>query len=239
MNCWVRTTDQTVIKMSDKELSHQDSALLFINSLQNELAKTKAAAQSQRNQADPLKMPLPSQQIRRLQNPRGESQSEHSLQPQGTILTVDQARRKPKDDDPDLFTLVGDEVCRRPLFFGDADFLLFQCRILLSASRHRLEAWGGNQPRPECLVPRCVSSNVVRIRVKGKRNPSGCAQSPGDGRCRGMRDILLTSDFSSRPVRDEERKPFIDESVRNQEAQSETMDDNRVNGSSITEYNKL
>jgi hypothetical protein len=67
------------MKMSDKELSHQDSALLFINSLQNELAKTKAAAHSQQYQAEPLKMPPPSQQIRHLQNPRGESQSEYSL----------------------------------------------------------------------------------------------------------------------------------------------------------------
>jgi hypothetical protein len=114
------------MKMSDKEMSHQDSALLFINGLQNELAKTKAAAHSQRYQAEPA----PSQQIRRLQNPRGESESEHSLQPQGTMLTADQARRKPKDDNPDLFTSVGDEICRRPLFFKDADFLLFQCGIL-------------------------------------------------------------------------------------------------------------
>jgi hypothetical protein len=65
------------MKMSDKEPSHQDSALLFINSLQNELAKMKATAQDQHYHAEPLKMPSPSQQIRRLQNPRVELQSEH------------------------------------------------------------------------------------------------------------------------------------------------------------------
>jgi hypothetical protein len=59
--------------MADKELSHQESALLFIINLQNELAKTNSSGQ------DHSKMPPP-QQIRRLQNSRGDPQSEHRSQ---------------------------------------------------------------------------------------------------------------------------------------------------------------
>jgi len=70
--------------MSDKELSHQDSALLFINTLQDELVKTNATTQAQRHHAEPLKTAPPTQQIMRLQIPKGESQSESVLQPQGT-----------------------------------------------------------------------------------------------------------------------------------------------------------
>jgi hypothetical protein len=70
--------------MSDKELSHQDSALLFINTLQDELAKTNATTQAQRHHPEPLKRAPPTQQIRRLQIPKGESQSKGALQPQGT-----------------------------------------------------------------------------------------------------------------------------------------------------------
>jgi hypothetical protein len=62
--------------MADKELSHQESALLFINSLQSELAKANLSAQGQKNQQQ---MPPP-QQIRRIQNPRGDPQSEHRSQ---------------------------------------------------------------------------------------------------------------------------------------------------------------
>jgi hypothetical protein len=65
--------------MADRELSHQESALLFINSLQNELAKTNLSAQGHRSQKSPQEMP-PSQQIRRLQNPRGDPDSEHRSQ---------------------------------------------------------------------------------------------------------------------------------------------------------------
>jgi len=68
-----------ITKMPEKEMSHQESALLFINNLQNELAKESSTAQGQCSQTDSTKMPPP-QQIRRLQNPRGETQSEHSLE---------------------------------------------------------------------------------------------------------------------------------------------------------------
>jgi hypothetical protein len=71
--------------MPDQELSHQESALLFIHNLQNELAKTNSIAQRQHSQAEPKKMPPPpppppQEQIRRLQNPKAEPQSKHRLQ---------------------------------------------------------------------------------------------------------------------------------------------------------------
>jgi hypothetical protein len=65
--------------MADKELSHQESVLLFINSLQDELAKTNSSAQDHRYQKSSQEMPPP-QQIRRLQNPRGDPQGEHRSQ---------------------------------------------------------------------------------------------------------------------------------------------------------------
>jgi hypothetical protein len=65
--------------MADKELSHQESALLFINSLQSELAKANLSAQGHGSQKNQQQMPPP-QQIRRFQNPRGDPQSEHRSQ---------------------------------------------------------------------------------------------------------------------------------------------------------------
>jgi hypothetical protein len=62
--------------MADKELSHQESALLFINNLQNELAKANLSAEGHRSQKSPQEMPPP-QQIRRLQNPKGDPHSKH------------------------------------------------------------------------------------------------------------------------------------------------------------------
>ena len=88
--------------MPDKELSHQDSALLFIKNLQNELAKTNSSAQGQGSQAKPQKMPPPPQS-RRSQNQQGESQSEHRLQLGCTVLTLEQVLRSPTGDDTEEF----------------------------------------------------------------------------------------------------------------------------------------
>jgi hypothetical protein len=65
--------------MADKELSHQECALLFINNLQSELAKANLSAQGHGSQKSQQQMPPP-QQTRRLQNPRGDPQSEHRSQ---------------------------------------------------------------------------------------------------------------------------------------------------------------
>jgi hypothetical protein len=62
--------------MAERELSHQESALLFINNLQEELAKANLSAPGHCSQEKSQKMPPP-QQIRRLQNPRADSQGEH------------------------------------------------------------------------------------------------------------------------------------------------------------------
>ena len=67
------------MKMADKEPSHQECALLFINNLQNELAKTNLSAQGPGSQKNQQQMPPP-QKIRRLQIPRGDPQSEHRSQ---------------------------------------------------------------------------------------------------------------------------------------------------------------
>jgi hypothetical protein len=65
--------------MADKELSHQECALLFINNLQSELAKTNLSAQGHGSEKNQQQM-APPEKIRRLQIPRGDPQSEHKSQ---------------------------------------------------------------------------------------------------------------------------------------------------------------
>ena len=56
--------------MPDKELSQQDSTLIFLNSLQKELAKTNSHSQGKHSQGDPPKMASPENR-----NSKGDSQS--------------------------------------------------------------------------------------------------------------------------------------------------------------------
>ena len=83
--------------MPDKELSHQDSTLLFIRNLQNELAKTTPTGQSKHSEQDLAKMPPP--QNGRSQNSKAESQSEHTSRSGCTLLTAEQAQRNLKNGD--------------------------------------------------------------------------------------------------------------------------------------------
>jgi len=64
--------------MTEKELSHHESALQFINNLQRELAKTNSSTTAQRSDSEARDMAPP--QIRRLQKSKAEIRDSQKAQ---------------------------------------------------------------------------------------------------------------------------------------------------------------
>ena len=62
--------------MPEKQLSHHESTMLFLNGLQNELAKARTVDKEQRAKSDNREMPPP--QIRRSQKPKNEGEGENA-----------------------------------------------------------------------------------------------------------------------------------------------------------------
>ena len=71
--------------MAGNELSHQDSALLFINTLQTELAKTNSSTSATRPESRAQDMPPP--QIRHLQKSKTDARGESLLEAMLPLLT--------------------------------------------------------------------------------------------------------------------------------------------------------
>jgi len=80
--------------MPDKELSYRDSALLFINTLQTELAKQHTSESVQSSESKAQRMPPPTPQIRHLQKSKAESQG--GSQDENSIAYADRTKGSKK-----------------------------------------------------------------------------------------------------------------------------------------------